>query len=375
LFWSQSQTQTKCIKQTYITNSYPLRRDVILPIVANEKLAGDTLFFVAEADFTFHQEDDDKRRSFFSEDHFRSVWEDRLEVMQENMTEESREEFLDFTKEFFNDPAGPDLLKGVPRWRAWGNTSKVGGPAPDDPRWSQKYYTFVQQEGDPPRADGTRGVQYIRSKQMPGASSSKTITQELHDLLCLVNAAARVGRGGWTWLSWNAAHWSDATHRTTVPSTGGQLSAITTDAARWALARFREIHAQHTGTWMANVFLKEWQIQLGGSYASPPVGHYFEHLCSWDGKRYLKTHWHQHWCQSGTRPMKPGDVQRQICSWNDKGCCEPLVTVDVNRGDDLFWRTQTPPLLNGCWQGPLWFHLGEEDTSVFLKVLHMFDVG
>jgi hypothetical protein len=339
----------------------------LLPLMASEKLAGDTLWFVAEADFTFHESDDCSRRSFFSEAHWKDVWLNRLAAMKEGMTEEASKAFDDFTTECFMDEDGPKVLQGVPRWRHWGEAS---ASAPHvqmaDPRWKQEYYEFKVGENAGPGPSGTRGVEYIRSTRAGDERARGNVTEELRDLLSLCNCAQRHGRGGWTWLSWNAAHWSDKTSRTTVPCTGGQLSGVTTDAARWLLERFRNVHPQHTGTWMANVILQEWQLLLGAAYVSPPVGHYFQHVSSWDKtQRPLPTHWHQKWVQSGTRPMKSGDTHRFICSWLPSGPREIICEVDVTQDAHRFWLTQCPPAFPPAFVGLQWYHTNAEDLLFF----------
>ncbi len=57
---------------------------------------------------------------------------------------------------------------------------------------------------------------------------------ELEDLVCLCNAAARVGRGNLVWLGWNAT--PDRSYECHTPeriANGSQLVAVTAAWARW----------------------------------------------------------------------------------------------------------------------------------------------
>ena len=63
-------------------------------------------------------------------------------------------------------------------------------------------------------------------------------TPELEDIVCLCNAAARIGRGNLVWLGWNAT--PDKRWKVNNPeriANGSQLLAITSAGARWLQPR------------------------------------------------------------------------------------------------------------------------------------------
>eukprot|EP00929_Paragymnodinium_shiwhaense_P039440 TRINITY_DN2069_c0_g1_i5.p1 TRINITY_DN2069_c0_g1~~TRINITY_DN2069_c0_g1_i5.p1 ORF type:complete len:666 (+),score=78.68 TRINITY_DN2069_c0_g1_i5:83-2080(+) len=322
-------------------------KEAVLPFIANDRHAEDTLWLVAEADFCFDQADADIKQMYLGPAHFESVWKDRIGAMSEGMTEQSKNEFFQFVKSYWLEAsASKTPLDQLPRWRAWGiaNAESVGSEAVSisDPRWLEEYWAWENR--DEVGSNVTSKVYVRRTNDDPNSSSK--MTEELTDLLTIANQAARIGRGSFVWLSWNAFHWNSKSGARTILAWMNQRSG-----------------PAHTGTWMREL-LHDLQDHpdFGACYIQPPIGHYFEHECSWaDGSPVLTSKWGKAWVQGGTRPKTEHDVQRCFCRWTASGPADRLQEIPLPAPEFAVWWTESPPDLRRCWTGLQYWHLGEEE--------------
>lgn len=345
------------------------RQNGIFPLCANPRLPDDALFFICESDHCFYQEDAEVREILDPTEHLPHITMNPLDYIASYMTPQSRQRFRSRMERFFLDlPEDRPYISEcgtVPRQRPWGECrpgADKSHPAYSEKMWDKDEYEFVMPEN---MSQTNRELQYVRGqgKAAKDNISLADCTTELKDLLCTVNTAARAGRGGWIWLSFNSGnHWStgaSSKKRKTVPSTGGFMSALTTEAARYLLLRIREEKFQrHTGTWMLEL-LREYQTTVGACYVSPPIGHYLEHTSSWNNdKDTLPTHWRKPWVQEGTRVLNSDkDWERHVCHYDDKGSAVHLAEV-VTDDETLLWITQADDSIPDCFLGPQWWHTG-----------------
>jgi hypothetical protein len=166
---------------------------------------------------------------------------------------------------------------------------------------------------------------------------------ELRDIVRLVTAAARLGRGECVWLSWEPGG------RKSHPGHGTTAVAIT---ARFA-ARFAEILGRVIPDHLDLILVRWLQLEgdeVGACYVSPSLGSYCVHQSDCQpGLGIRPSSFGAKHNQDGLRGEKGFPWLAGFCS---KGGPKWLTPRAVDLDDPrLEWRTQRPPTV---WWSPLW---------------------
>ena len=290
-----------------------LSQEVGLPFMRDSRHPEDQLFFVAEGDFRFYEED-----CVGSFD-----WIQKLLEIDE-------QESLHFDEDIWTHPA----FQGTSRAKAESFTrsrdtsagpgSGVGGGRQGQPSFA----------GCPP---GTR-------RRMREGH----VSQELCDLVRIVTTASRNGLGNLVWLSWSGRE-----RRKLHPCHGSSLIAITKFGAEFLQSLMNRYKAVRFDIWLRNVLLKDHSADLqamGASFVVPSVGSFDHHLSGCDptnaGEGGVRAStWRALWTQAGVRPTdRPGQQnERWICKFKKKGAADYVAKVDFKADRRLFWLTQAPP--------------------------------
>ena len=293
----------------------------------------DQLFFIAEGDFRFYEED---CVGGFD-------WIQKL---------------LDLEKE---DPLRLDDAY-VQKHPAFQGTSSTEAAEPFARSWHssgghsqglrRRRSAFEQTQHEQPSVEGWQPGTRCRMRE-------GHVSQELNDLVRIVTTAARVGHGNLVWLSWCGRN-----TRKLHPSHGATLIAISRRGAELLQPLIDRGTPDHFDVWLRNVLLHEnWAdvLGIGASFVVPSVGSYDQHLSGCDptgageGGVRVST-WKEPWTQPGVRPTdRPGQAgERWICRFLKKGGPEYLAKVNFSEERSLCWLTEAPPNKWKNWDNDWW---------------------
>ena len=298
-------------------------KDHIIPYMADERHAPDTLFFVAEEDFRlFHRHS--------------ACAPDIVGRLTEAAYAASSTSFAARTPALREDGNEPVALP-VDDLYAWRYTRQLvtqpgcdlfGPPAAGTDSWKRLVGGLYEPTRKP------RAIKAV----LHGVS------EYLEDLVKIVTAAHRKGRGDLVWLSYDANNKKGTKCKVVHAST---LIAVSADGAK----KLADIvpDAEEFGKDMHwDVLLLRYLEKKGeefkASYVYPSVGHYQGFLSqSSDNEGWRPDQWNQNWIQEGTRASHAeAGRTRWLMGWQKKGVnWIREINIPEKRWEDLRWFTRT----------------------------------
>jgi len=161
-------------------------------------------------------------------------------------------------------------------------------------------------------------------------------SQELLDVIGIVNQAHRLGRGNIVWFCWEGS--STGKGRKWMPSHASTFLAITVEGAK----KFA-VHLQRTPPTHLDVILSRWLIDdgeantIGGSFVWPSCGSYAGHMSGIENNLFRESTWRAGHVQDGFRP---GEKKRYIAGFRPSGGPEWVAETVYEQPD---WITTMPP--------------------------------
>ena len=220
-------------------------------------------------------------------------------------------------------------------------------------------------EGSEPRAKGPRtdagasrpaASQRFGSAQRPRNSRrpESVASQELMDLVTIMNVAGRRGCGDIVWLGWNAGQPSaPADPKKDKASSklayGSQAIAWTPAGARRILGLIMHARSQHFDGWLKGVICSDEDLRLRSSYVVPAIGGFSgqHQSLNMQAGASRPASWGRKWTREGTNDVncRIDDVEpRWLAHLRSKGGAEWLQKLELPcLTDECFWKTQAPP--------------------------------
>jgi len=334
--------------------------------MADKRLAGDTLFIVAEPDFIFYAADEKAKHKWLEEEFCESLQLQHMHELTEEIHDpELRERFID--EHIAYDQR--DMCQGLAQWNLdmWPEETEHRGNYDRNGDW----IAYDWGESGTDTENNPWVVKVFAKPQKPERweFADEHVSPELRDLVGYMTAAARVGRGGLVWAGWNAIQWTkpDGTtgkpKRTGSPCSGAQLIMCTSDAMRFLLPKWQAMPNKHMGFVLAQL-AEECQDLVGMAYLLPPIGGFFTHPSTTDeGLVQLSSHFERAWSQEGTRKRTEEQRDRYLCAFTQKGPPKRLHDHPIAFPRDrevLRWKTQKPPGTNDGFTGWHGWHCGKE---------------
>lgn len=319
----------------------------------------DTLFIVCESDFIFHEQDEETCKDWVVKQASLSSKIAHLEELAYLLEDiEERQQFIEALNEY-KEAVKSDINAPWP----------LPKNAKADAVYSNETVT-CEHDG---QTDAVSEFAIFKEmkKLNENEAQEECCAPELLDLISYATAAHRHQRGGFIWASWNAAHWyQNRPWRKQSPTTGAQCCLVTTACARKLLPLWTATPDMHMGRMLREFVGNKWQDEIGSCYLYPPVGGFWTHESTTSPGRVLQSQWKQSWAQSGTRPMKPGDIGRKIGMFTKKGPAQwVLEDIHLPRDTKMFrWYTEKVPSMPDALCG-WWDHLSiepYEDSRLYL---------
>lgn len=297
-------------------------QDHILPYMADERHAPDTLFFVAEEDFRLfarHSACQPAAGARVAEAAYAAsstAWAARTPA------------FVDVV----NEPVALTLDE-LYSWRydvapiTESQDDLFGPPAAGTDSWRKLIGGLYVPARKPTRTEAT----------------AVGVSQYLEDMVRIVTAASREGLGDLVWLSYDATDKKGHKSRVAHAST---LVAVSAGGAKKLrhIVDSGEIGKQHHFDVMLLRYMQEHGNTFGASYVYPCIGHYQAHLSgSSDNEGWRDSQWLKGWVQEGTRAEHAeGGRTRWLMGWTKKGLdWKRALFLPEKGGEDLRWFTRT----------------------------------
>ena len=302
-------------------------QDHIIPYMADDRHAPDTLFFVVEEDFRLFERHSQAQPSILQ-----GVAEAAYAASSTAYT--ARPAFA----ETLNEQDGAPVALTLDELYHW--------------RYQAAPHTAAQLEIFGPPAAGTDswralvgGLYAPVSKPSAAEVAEIGVSQYLEDCVKMVTAAHREGLGNLVWLSYEARNSKGQRNRVCHGSTlvavsaegAKKLADIVPDAAVFG----RDAHFDV----LLIKYLNKHGNAFGASYVHPSVGHYQAHLSqSSEREGWRDSKWQNTWVQEGTRPSHTfAGRTRWLLAWVDKGNdWKRPIALPERGGEDLRWLTRSP---------------------------------
>ena len=301
-----------------------LLQDVALPFMLDARFPEDQLFFVAESDFRFYEQDCVKGQD----------WIEAIRQAMATYEAPGPETNASSHKHPPGPPEGPRLDTGANRPVS---KAHVSGDASARDEWAKR------KKPPPPPPPVLDGFEASSKPLTPTCNPS----QELKDLVRVVTQAARIGRGDLVWHSWVGSGKKKAR-----PCHGTTLVSVTPTAARALLDRMTlgTAQPQHFDVWLRDQLVHEQAVaeRMGACYVWPSIGGFDEHVSGCDPKQLASTggvresDWNKSWSQEGVRPTCRQHNQRWLCPFQASGVTW-LQQLSFREEAQLAWKTQSCP--------------------------------
>ena len=197
------------------------------------------------------------------------------------------------------------------------------------------------------------GLYAPTNKPTAAEVESSGVSPYVEDLVKIVTAAARQGKGDLVWLSYDAKKSKGMKCKVVHAST---LIAVSAAGAKKLADVVPDAHVfgkdGHFDVLLLRYLEKKGEV-FGASYVYPSVGHYQAHLSqSSDHEGWRPDMWTQNWIQEGTRVAHATDGQtRYLMGWTEKNLnwIRPL-HIPEKKGEDLRWFTRSSAPANWVQQ-------------------------
>ena len=309
----------------------PCSEDIGLPYMRDKRHPEDQLFFIAEGDFRFYEEDCVGEFDWIQ----KLVETDQEDPLRIHGDEQTHPAFQGTSsteaaaESFARSSAEPFARKGVRRDRS-----------------------AFEQTQEMPTFEGWQPGTRCRVRE-------GHVSEELSDLVRIVTTASRACLGELVWLSWCGRQF-----RKLHPSHGTTLVSLTRRGAEQLQPLIDAAKPQHFDVWLRDTLLHGgWAdpMKLGASFVVPSIGSYDEHLSGCDPNNageggIRKSTWKEPWTQPGVRPRARSekDKPRWIARFCKKGGPDYVAQVDFSKERSLCWLTQSPPRHWCTWDNQWW---------------------
>ena len=327
----------------------------MLPYCSDQCHPEDTLFLVAEPDYTVRKEDEEARAELLEAVSDQSLGAHTLEEMLPRIGSDELRGDFEAKRKLYNDLQAARCSGEEVLWPY--STAASSGSSGEGPQPSSK--PIPGQATEPKAATGQKrsysGERTVAAPQKPTKPAQVSVadtSEELRDIIYYCNEAARAGVGDLIWLAWNSHHWKpktkSSTRRSMTPQAGAHLYALTAKGARFLLDKrvkheFSEGHMGSTLAHLLKTYQKDFKPEFGACFLCPPVGNFIAHPTTTnENVRVLPSHWDESWCQGGTRKDNACGhwYDRDLCHITERGNPEVITTVQPNDDFALWWKTK-----------------------------------
>ena len=343
----------------------PYPKDVALPYMQDERHAPDTVFLVAESDYRVY-EADAREPWAFGDVHWRDI---PVPEVPLDARPSPPEPAPTAPPGLFALPAPVeiDLSDGLPGTRPSPVPAHPARPSPAPARTSVWHGAPSSSAAPPPPPGATERLrasvagsclceedlrtaeaQTLTQAHLGGWRAKTPLvepSQELLDVMAIVNQAHRLKRGNIVWLCWEGA--TSQRGRKWMPCHGATLLAITVDGAKKLARHLATEEPSHL-----DVILSRWLMEdgpentVGACFVWPSCGSYAQHMSGIENNLLRVPTWRAKHVQEGFRP---GKEKRWICGFRPKDGPEWLCETVYDQRD---WLTTMPPV---HWYSPSYF--------------------
>ena len=313
------------------------KQDVLLPLVLDERLPGDTWTIVAEQDHRFYQRDDlqlDKWLEIsgaagrYASDEVL----DDAQVAEDNLAKGLTTDGRPFRRRRKNSPDKSMASGAEGEWSASAPTlsaaQEAGGESSQDTGDPHPWVSALEEHS----------AGFVRQCGVWQAGApldqNERPTRELEELVSIAKQADESNCGDFVWYSW-AAHDNKAT---SCPSYGSFLVGLTKTGARQLMAHFNQEAPYHADCMILDALKK--QLVPNASYVFPTVGNFCtnpSHII----KGTRSPQWENEWCAEGVAPRK-GEDPKHLYKFAKKGGPHHVCRLAWDAGQSM-WKTSAPP--------------------------------
>ena len=301
----------------------PASQDHILPYMADDRHAPDTLFFVVEEDwrlFKRHSEVSPQVMSDLAATAY-AASSSAMATRGAAFQHEVNQGVLVPVEELFEHKLEGRVLFGD-------GTQLFGPPAAGTDSWKLLFGGFYARPTKPSAAE---------------VEASKGASSHVEDLVKICTAAHRQGRGDLVWLSWDGAEKKGSKIKVCHAAT---LIAVSARGAKKlnTLVQEGSLGAGRHWDLMLIDYLRKHGNDFGASFIWPSVGHYQDHESqSSDREGWRSGQWAKSWVQEGTRVEQASDQVRWLVHFGEKNV-DWMRRVDLpeKNEEDLRWFTHLP---------------------------------
>ena len=301
---------------------YSWLQDHIIPYMADERHAPDTLFFVVEEDFRLFA-----RHSGVAPDTLGRLGEAAYAASSTAVAARAPN-----LAEMVNEPVAL-TLSGLYEWR-----------------YEKKPIGVLSADLFGPPSVGTDswrkligGLYAPTHKPSSAEVENNGVSEYVEDLVKIVTAAARQGKGDLVWLSYEARNSKGLKCRVCHASTLVAVSAAGAKKLADVVGSTEFSDRVFHFDVLLLRYLEKHGNEFGASYVYPCIGHYQAHLSqSSDHEGWRDSRWLNTWVQEGTRPAHTaGGRTRWLMGWTQKGLVWIRDIPLPERREDLRWFTRT----------------------------------
>ena len=322
-------TVSRLLVHTRDTLTLPSLQDHILPYMADERHAGDTLFLVCEEDFRLFARDSVCNPAALNQlataayAASSTAWKARHPLP---CFEEPAEPVAAGPEELFTWRHDPYITPPMLRQRLF------GPPASGTDNWRKLFGGLFEPISKPSKEE----IEHYG------------MSVYLEDIVQICTKADRKNLGDLVWLSYDAADKKGQRHKVQHAATLIAVSHAGAKKLKDLVDAGKLGGNQHFDISLIN-YLAEHGDQFGASYVYPCIGHYQSHFSqSSDTEGWREATWSQKWVQEGTRErhVERGEV-RWLMGWQGKkGAGRWLCEIPLpHHEEDLQWYTASsaPP--------------------------------
>ena len=302
-------------------------QDHIIPYMADDRHAQDTLFFVVEEDFRLFERHSQAQPVILS-----GVAEAAYAASTTAKT--ARPQFQETVNEMESAPNALTLDE-LYHWRytsaphAAAELDFFGPPVAGTDRWKQI-------------AGGLYGPV---SKPTAAEIEQVGVSVYLQDMVKMVTAAQREGLGNLVWLSYEAKNAKGMKNRVVHGATMIAVSAVGAKKLADVVPDVAVFGRDYHFDVLLIKYLNKHGNAFGASYVHPSIGHYQAHLSqSSDHEGWRDSRWQNGWVQEGTRPSDAvAGRTRWLLAFTEKGnVWKRPIHLPERAGEDLRWFTRSP---------------------------------